>query len=148
MSDSVNPQPVIKADHDHWCRTVAGNTTKTTFLWTIENFNQLQEKKNDSLFSSNFSVRGPGHMITEWYLQLFPKGQDPDPEEEDDDHDDDCVDLYIHNNDDFDVKATATFSIVDSSEKEQETFSPDHNTFVDDLGWGGHSGVNILPRGS
>jgi len=140
MSDSVNAQPVIEADQDHWCRTVAGNTTKTTFLWTIENFNKLKEEKNERLFSANFSVRGPGHMITEWYLQLYPKGQDPDPEEEDDDDDDedDYVDLYIHNNDDFDVKAAASFSIVDSSEKELETISPEQNTFVDDLGWGGH----------
>ena len=46
MSDTgANAQPVIKADS--WCRTVAGNTAKTTFMWTIENFNELPEEKHE-----------------------------------------------------------------------------------------------------
>ena len=129
MSDTgANAQPVIKADS--WCRTVAGNTAKTTFMWTIENFNELPEEKHEFIESTKFSVTGPGHghEITEWNLRLFPKGEDPDVEQV-------FVCLYSHN--DFDVKARGSFSIVDSSEKEQNIYSLALHTyvFVKD-GWG------------
>ena len=78
-------QPVKANICDSWCRTASGNTVKHTFMWTIENFLERPEKKNDSIESTVFSVKGPGDMITNWYLDLDPKGQDLEPGDEDED---------------------------------------------------------------
>ena len=142
MSASAPEQPVIEADCDHWCRTAARNSIKTSFMWTIENFLERPEAKNDPLFSSVLSVTGPGPdtKITRWVLELHHKGIPhykgmPDLEpEEDDEH----VSVYLQSEDaitadvavPFQIQATATFSLIDSSDKEQETFS---KTYSDDI---------------
>ena len=76
---STEAQPVKDVDCDNWCRTVSANTTKSTFMWTIENFNERPEERNESLKSSEFSVTNPDGKKTKWQLKLFPKGQDPEP---------------------------------------------------------------------
>ena len=63
---------------------------------TIENFLERPEKKNDSIESTVFSVKGPGDMITNWYLDLDPKGQDLEPGDEDEDEDDCPYDLPVY----------------------------------------------------
>ena len=156
MSDTgANAKPVIEADS--WCRTVAGSTAKTTFMWTIENFNELPEEKEDFIESTKFSVKGPGHgqEITEWSLRLFPKGTGEGADG--DDHL--FVSLCSHNN--SDVKARASLSIVDSSEKEQnicplglQTYDVDEK--IHSNSWGEdmikldelRSNCNLLPDGN
>ena len=49
---STKAQPVKDVDCDNWCRTVSANTAKSTFMWTIENFNARPEERNDSLPSA------------------------------------------------------------------------------------------------
>jgi len=117
MSDTgANAQPVIEADS--WCRTVTRSTAKTTFMWLIENFNELPEEKDEYIESTKFSVtlpgHGHGHEITEWNLLLFPKGEEGD--------DDASVCIYLNFCSRNTVKARGSFSIVDSSEKEQNTY--------------------------
>jgi len=135
---SAPEQPVIEADCDHWCRTAATNSVKTSFMWTIENFLERLEAKNDPLFSSVFSVTGPDNKTTKWVLELHHKGF-PDLEpEEDDEH------VYVNLNSEdaitadaavpFQIQATATFSIVDSSDKEQETFSKTYSAYTGAMG--------------
>jgi len=133
---STEAQPVKDVDCDDWCRTVSANTAKSTFMWTIENFNERPEGRNDSLESSEFSVTGPDGKKTNWYLELYPKGkgQDPGPYT-------DHVQVILNNIDDFDVKAIFGFSIVDSSKKEQEILVLGPCTFngLDDYDcWGAH----------
>jgi len=136
---SANEETVNTTNCDDCCRTVYGNTAKTTFLWTIENFMERPEEKGDHIESSEFTVAGPNGKITKWRLQLYPKGEDPDPEEEPDDAD---VFVYLCNKSDFDVRAKYCFSIVDSS-KNQKTFQLDIEKFnhgdddEEGVSWGG-----------
>jgi len=132
---SANVQNVKVNRCDSWCRTASGNTVKHTFMWTIENFLERPEKREeDSIESTVFSVTGPGDMITNWYLELYPKGQDPEPG--DDSHD---LPVNLYNKDDFDIKAKAILSILDSSGKEQNIYSLDTHIYESDPddGWGG-----------
>jgi len=152
MSARAPEQPVIEADCDHWCRTAARSSVKTTFTWTIENFLERSEAKDGPLVSSVFSVTGPD-KITKWCLEL------PDLEPEKDEH------VYVSlNNEDsitadvaepFHIQATATFSIVDSSDKEQETFSKTYSANI--VGMGGdiialdklrNNSLTLLPDGN
>ena len=89
-------QPVKANICDSWCRTASGNTVKHTFMWTIENFLERPEKRDDSIDSTVFSVKGPGDMITNWYLELYPKGQDLEPGDEDEDENDCPYDLPVY----------------------------------------------------
>ena len=121
MSDTgANAQPVIKADN--WCKTVAGNPVKTTFMWIIENFNELPVVKDQYTESTKFSVTLPTvpddplpAEITEWNLLLFPKGKGEEG-------DDVSVCIYLNLCSASCVDARGSFSLVDSSEKEQITY--------------------------
>ena len=125
---SANVQNVKVNRCDSWCRTAFGNIAKHTFMWTIENFLERPEKRDDSIESTVFSVTGPGDMITNWYLDLYPKGEDDLP----------CdLSVYLYNTDDIDVKAKAILSILDSSGKEQENYLIDSHIYDSDEGWGG-----------
>jgi len=135
---SANAETVDATDCDVWCRTVHGNTAKKTFMWTIENFMERTEEKGDHIESSEFTVTGPDGKITEWHVNLYPKGEEPDPEEEPDDGD--YVYVYLYNSSDFSVRAKGSFSIVDSSKKQQKMFHLDPDTYGDDSSsssWGG-----------
>ena len=155
MSAIAIVQPVKANRCDSWCRTASGKTAKHTFMWTIENFLERPEKRDDSIDSTVFSVKGPGDMITNWYLELHPKGQDLEPgDEEDYPHD---LPVYLYNEDDFDVKAKAILSILDSSGKEQKIYSLDTQIYESDDGWGGriaeidelrHDSSTLLPDGN
>jgi len=138
MSARAPEQPVIEADCDHWCRTAARNSVKTTFMWTIENFLERPEAKNDPLFSSVLSVTGSDTKITKWVLELHHKGVPDLFPEEDDEH------VYVNLNSEdaitaavavpFQIQATATFSLIDSSDKEQETFSKTYSANTGGMG--------------
>jgi len=138
---SAHEPPVIEADCDHWCRTAARNSVKTTFMWTIENFLERPEAKNDQLFSSVLSVTGSDTKITKWVLELELQHHIgmPDLEpEEDDEH----VSVSLQSEDaitadvavPFQIQATATFSLIDSSDKEQETFSKTYSANTGGMG--------------
>ena len=137
---STKAQPVKDVDCDNWCRTVSANTIKSTFMWTIENFNERPEERNDSLKSSDFSITGPDGKKTNWYLELFPKGQDQDP-----DPFTDYVYVNLYNKDDFVVKAICSFTIIDSSKKEQDTLTLGPCTFngLDDYDFWGDNFVKM-----
>ena len=44
---------------DHWCRTTSGETTVTTFTWTIEDFESRPEKTGVAMYSSTFLAKKP-----------------------------------------------------------------------------------------
>ena len=143
----------VIADCDSWCITDSGRTAKTTFMWTIKNFKDRPEKKNEYMESLSFSVSGPDDRKTEWYLTLYPKGQYQGKDQ------DDYVTFYLNGLNDFDVKASYSISIVDSFMKEQKSTSIDPETYDGDFGnaWGGECLItfdelkensdNLLPDG-
>ena len=152
-ANAIAVNSVNAPDCNSWCRTVFGNTVKTTFMWTIENFMERPEKKGDCIESSQFTVTGPDSEITTWYLDLYPKGEIPDPDEEPDDGD--YIYVYLHSISDFDVRAKGSFSIVDSSKKQQATFHLNLETFSrGEDNWGGRVVKvdklknNLLPEGN
>ena len=86
MGDNAAPAPVIASDN--WCRTTNGKKASTTFTWTIEDFFNRPEKKDESIKSSTFSITGPNDQVTSWELNLYPKGDKQFNFEN-------CVSIYI-----------------------------------------------------
>ena len=81
MGDNA-PMPVMEIESDHWCRTTSGDKASTTFTWTIEDFSNRPEKKEESIRSSSFTISGPNDKKTTWELRLFPRGDKQSTEEE------------------------------------------------------------------
>ena len=92
---SANAETVNTTDCDDWCRTVYGNTAKKTFLWTIENFMERPEEKDEYIVSSDFTVTGPDGQITEWHLELYPQGENTDTGSGEEPDDGDYVYVYL-----------------------------------------------------
>ena len=140
-------------DCDSWCITDSGRSAKTTFMWTIKNFKDRPEEKNEYILSLIFSVSGPDDRKTEWYMTLYPKGQDQGQGQ------DDFPALYLNGLNDFNVKARYSISIVDAFKKEQNSTSIDTETYDGGFGnaWGGDRWItfdelkensdNLLPDG-
>ena len=133
----ANAETVNATNCDDWCRTVYGNTAKKTYLWTIENFMERPEEKDDAIWSSDFTVTGPDGQITEWHLELYPQGENTDTGSGEEPDDGDYVYVYLSSSNEFEVKAKGSFSIVDSSKKEQEIFHPGQHTFIHGASCGG-----------
>ena len=70
MSSNIFP-----TNADAWCRTKANEEINFSFAWTIENFSQRNEERDESISSSEFTIRGSDGLETRWYLILFPKGE-------------------------------------------------------------------------
>ena len=73
-ADNTGQDPMLESDH--WCRTSSGDTTVTTFTWTIEDFANLPEKTGESIESSTFLAKNPNDKDSKWQLDLYPKGRD------------------------------------------------------------------------
>lgn len=101
-----NSAPEIASDS--WCRTTNGDKASTTFTWIIEDFLSRPEKKNESIYSSTFSITGPKDKVTSWEIELYPKGDDKSTHEE-------CVSLFIENKNQniTSEKVTGSVSILD-----------------------------------
>ena len=61
-------------EQNQWCRTTFGDGVKTTFTWTIENFQNRQEKYGEKITSSPFFVTDSDNRVTKWCYEVYPKG--------------------------------------------------------------------------
>ena len=127
---------------DQWCRTTnngtrpESQTPKTTFTWTIEEFKNRPEKNGEKMSSTVFLARGPNEKTTSWKLEFFPKGKketDNEAEQE--------MSIFLHNCNDFPLKAKYKVSILDSSSKKTTTFDCPVTLFAspnssDNSAWG------------
>ena len=126
-------KPAIESDQDcdSWCRTVLCKSARTTFKWTIENFNSRPEERNQLIESSIFKVPGPD-KVTRWFLKLYPKGGDDDP---------DYIVVDLHSMNDFEVRANADVSvlapIIQEKNKDDYSVNLDGVYKGDGDGWGG-----------
>ena len=94
---------------DHWCRTTGGDTTVTTFTWTIENFKRRPDKAGEGMYSSIFLAKKPDQKMSRWKLRLYPKGGNEIG---------DYLSIHLYSCNDFPIKASYRVSILDSSSKE------------------------------
>ena len=140
---------------DQWCRTTNDETTKTTFTWTIEDFKSRPEKVGEQITSSIFVAKEPNGKTSSWKLALLPKGQTRKGNEAGNE-----LSIFIHNWNDFPIKAKARISILDSSSKKSNTWDSDVHLFDRrgsvDSSWGTNSWVvrkslikktDLLPEG-
>ena len=95
-----------REESDHWCRTVEGDTFKTTFTWSIENYINRHEKKGECLKSSIVIAHGPNNKTFKWQFMLYPRG--------DKKSDPNTAAIYLSNRSDFDVKAEFHVSVITS----------------------------------
>ena len=110
--DNTDPDPMLESDH--WCRTSSGDTTVTTFTWTIEDFASLPEKTGKGIGSSTFVAKNPNDKDSEWELDFFPKGLN--------ELDGDYLAIFLYSLNDFPVRASFQISILDSSSKKTATW--------------------------
>ena len=96
-----------KCESDHWCKTSKGDTFKTTFTWTIEDYINRPEQKGKSgfLWSSKVSVQGPDNKTIKWRFKLYPRGDQKTP--------DNSAAIFMFNESDFDVKADFQVAVKD-----------------------------------
>ena len=94
---------------DHWCMTTSGETTETTFKWTIQDFASRPEKTGEAMRSSSFVAKKPNNKDSLWQLELFPKGKNKENK--------DYLSLYLVNCNEFPMKAKFQISIPDSKFK-------------------------------
>ena len=94
---------------DQWCRTTNDETTKTTFTWTIEDFESRPEKNGEKITSTTFLARESNEKATSWALELYPKGRKDEAA--------DKLSIFLRNCNDFPMKAKYRVSILDSSSK-------------------------------
>ena len=66
---------IIPANADAWCRTKANEESNFSFAWTIENFSQRKEERDECITSSGFTIRGSDGLETRWKVVLYPKGE-------------------------------------------------------------------------
>ena len=129
-----NAETINASDCDIRCRTVHSNTTRTV-LWTIENFMSRFAEENDYSKSSEFTVTCSDGIITTWNLDMCTKNEMYDS------RGGDFICVYLNNCSDFDVTAKCSFSIIDSSKKQQDTFHLKPSTFThgeyNNNSWGG-----------
>ena len=59
-----------------WCRTTFCDSVKTSFVWSIENFKNREEKFKEKISSSIFKVMGSDKRVSEWVIEVFPKGDE------------------------------------------------------------------------
>ena len=110
----------MSAVSDQWCRTTSGETTETTFAWTIEDFKSRPEKVGEKIASSIFLVKKP-NKTSSWKLELYPKGQDGAGDEAEN-----YLSIYLTPFNDFPVKAKYRVSILDSSSNKTNAWKCHH----------------------
>jgi len=98
-------------ESDQWCRTTSGETTVTTFLWTIEDFESRPEKVGKAIHSSTFLAKRPNQKDSMWKLILYPKGEDEDTH----------LSIYLENRNEFQTKAKFRVAILDSNSRKLKT---------------------------
>ena len=59
-------------DIDSWCRMTPGRRVTGNFLWTIENFLEIEKGINGNLYSKKFAISRPDEKLTWWQLSVFP----------------------------------------------------------------------------
>ena len=100
---------------DHWCRTTSGETTVTTFTWTIEDFESRPEKTGEKMCSSTFLAKKPNRKDSMWQLALYPKGFKEDT----------YLSIYLENRNEFQMKAKFRVSILDSNSRKSKSWGTD-----------------------
>ena len=94
---------------DTWCRISDGDTSVGTLTLTIENFESRLEEPGCCTKPTVFTVRGNDEKTTKWKLKLYPRGcKNSDPN---------YVAIILRSDNDFEVKAKYSFSILDSSSR-------------------------------
>jgi len=111
---------VMSEVSDHWCRSTNGETTETTFTWTIEDFVNRSQKPGDAIYSSKFLAKKPNKKESYWQMMLYPKG-DEEPGEH--------LSIFLKSNNDFSLRAKFEVSILDSRSKKTRISSMSTNLF-------------------
>ena len=110
MGDNIKPL----TESDNWCKTIVGETIKSSFIWTIEGFNNRPEENDEYLDSNTFKICDPEGKVSTWYLTLYPRGDPTD--------DGNHVSLGLVLEDDFTLKIDYELFILDSSSCKQHVF--------------------------
>ena len=63
---------------ESWCKTKDGEEFQFNFVWPIKNFSARPEKTGKSLCSSIFKIQAPDEIKSDWKIELYPKGTDPE----------------------------------------------------------------------
>jgi len=113
---------------DQWCMTTSGETTETTFKWTIQDFESRPEKMGERMKSSSFVVKKPNKKDSKWQLIFYPKGEKKET--------DTFLGLYLKNDNDFPMKAKFQFSIIDSKYKKMAITKHKIHSFDPQDNWG------------
>jgi len=111
---------VMSEVSDHWCRSTNGETTETTFTWTIEDFVNRSQKPGNAIFSSKFLAKTPNKKESYWQMMFYPKG-----DEKSGDH----LSIFLKSNNDFSLRAKFEVSILDSRSKKTRISSMVSNLF-------------------
>ena len=105
-------------EQDHWCRTTFGDSVKTNFTWTIENFKNRPENYEEYIKSSSISVTDSDNRVTKWFIFVFPKGGGGKEVFGEDKVDyKDCVSVYLASGNDFPVMASLGCCVLDRNAK-------------------------------
>jgi len=79
-ADSINDQSGLKPpiESEAWCTTRTADDVHFKFVWMIEKFSREIEKTStgigNCMCSSEFSIRSPDDLETNWSLELYPNG--------------------------------------------------------------------------
>ena len=91
-----------------------GYQARTKFDWVIEDFRWRPEKVGKVISLGTFSVSGPADQVTEWCLQIYPKGRREDTK--------DHVAVYLKSKNSVPVRASFTLYVM-SGEKRKDCIS-------------------------
>ena len=119
-----------RVDQGHSSEAVySENIINCSFFWTIKNFKNRKEKKNEFLYSDSFEIHEPDGRSTSWKLKLYPRG---DNTAEDGD-----ISLFLYHANRFrEVKITYECSIwVESTKTKQNSLSATDRLLRRGEGW-------------
>jgi len=69
-----NNQTPYDFDYDALCKNYYVNSAKYTFVWEISEFSSRAEENGEYLKSPHFNIKVPGGTISEWHVNLYPRG--------------------------------------------------------------------------
>ena len=92
-----------------WCRSKDGEEFKFNFVWTIMKFTARPETSGQSLVSSMFNIQAPHDIMSDWKMELYPKGIDPEYNN--------FLSVYVGNHSERGVMAKTVLSVLDVDKK-------------------------------
>ena len=116
-------------EQGYWCRTTFSDSVMTSFTWTIENFQNREEKFKERISSSLISVKGSDNRVSKWVFDIFPKGKTW--------YCNGGVRIDLTSKNDFPVRASWDMCILNRNSKQKFKRSAGSHTFeTKEAAWG------------